>query len=55
MQGLGLSSSHGVMDECGMATLTMVWGMLTGHPGAWIQTLQLRRDPKMEAAIDEEF
>lgn len=55
MQGAGLSGSHGAMDECGMATLTMVWGLLMVHPGAWIQTLNLRRDPNMEAAIDEEL
>ena len=52
MQGPGLSSSHGAMDECGVATLTMVWGLLMVHPGAWIQTLKLRRDPDMEAATD---
>lgn len=55
MQGPGLRDSHGAMDRCGMATLTMFWGMLMGHPSAWIQTLELRRDPNMEAAIDEEF
>lgn len=55
MQGPGLRDSHGVMDECGMATLTMFGGIWMEHPSAWIQTLKLRRDPNMEAAVDEEF